>query len=925
MPTLHFTDETIRRLQARAAQTGLAIETLLQRWLDTELPAAPVAQPDYPGFDSLPVSIVLCDATSPDLPIQYVNAAFEHETGYSRAEVMGRNPRFLRGTDQDQPGLDIIRRALADGTPCEALVRNYRKDGSLFWNEIRLVPLYDPQGSLRQVVAVQYDVTGRKQAETALRRSEELLIETGMVARVGGWDLDLETDTVYWTHTTRQIHEVPDDYLPTLSDAITFFHPDDQPVIAEAVRRARQEGIAYDLELRFFTRTGKPLWVHCIGMPEMRAGVCVRLHGTFQDITERRQAQEALLQSEARLRYLLNNTPAVIFTARSGGDYAATFASENVQKITGYPPEAFTSDPTFWASKLHPEDAPIVFELMATIPVTGYSSQQYRYLCADGSYKWMRAEVQMMRDSSGEPIELIGYWLDIHQQMQAEQALRQSEARLRSLIESQTAFVVRTDMEGNYTYANHAFLERFGWMYPQAESIIGQPSLPTIIPEDHEKTVDAVIACVQQPGVPVQVILRKPSRMHRTCWTLWEFVALTGADDALDEIQCIGVDITELMEIRQQAQLQESALLATADAIVITDRDAHIEWVNPAFTRLTGYSQEEARGKNPNSLVKSGVHSEEFYKAMWDTILAGRVWFGKLVNRRKNGLLYTEEQTITPVYNNLGEISHFIAIKRDITDRERNEQFLLAHERLKAQFSKEREQNALIQQTISALSHDLRTPLAIIATSRDILSRYFDSISSEQRREKLDSIEHQLQYALELLDDTVMVVKSNLNHRILRLTPVNLAILCQVSLNEIRDTSDKRQRFIFSNTADAAEVLIDEILVSRILLNLLSNAVKYSPEGSEIRLNLSQREHWIVLVVTDQGMGISAEDMPHIFEPFYRAAAVETIGGTGLGLSIVHDCVMRHQGHIMVESQPGRGTAFTVELPLKTAPGTSAG
>ncbi|MBI3913074.1 MAG: GAF domain-containing protein [Chloroflexi bacterium] len=133
------------------------------------------------------------------------------------------------------------------------------------------------------------------------------------------------------------------------------------------------------------------------------------------------------------------------------------------------------------------------------------------------------------------------------------------------------------------------------------------------------------------------------------------------------------LDVTEQKKAEEQLRLQSAALNAAANAIIITDRDGAIEWINPAFTTLTGYSAAEAIGKNPRELVKSGKHSPEFYKDLWDTILAGKVWRGECINRRKNGSLYNEEQTITPLRDTDGEISHLIAIKQDITERKRAE------------------------------------------------------------------------------------------------------------------------------------------------------------------------------------------------------------------------------------------------------------
>ena len=505
---------------------------------------------------------------------------------------------------------------------------------------------------------------------------------------------------------------------------------------------------------------------------------------------------------------------------------------------------------------------------------------------------------------------------DIHERKLIETELRQSEARLRSLIESQTAYVIRTDIEGNYTYINDAFFKRFCWNYEKNSDLIGLSCMNTIYIDDHAKTIETVTACINAPGTAKQVILRKSNRDGSIFSTIWEFVALTNEAGEFSEMQCIGVDITELLNIRQQLQLQENALQAAANAIVIASCHGFIEWANPAFTTLTGYTFEEVKGKRTN-LLKSGVHDTAFYTTMWNTVLSGDVWQGRMVNRRKDGSQYTEEQTITPVRDMNGEITHFIAIKLDVSERVQAEQVRSEQERLRASLKKAEEFNALLRKAVSALSHDVRTPLAVIDATRETLDFYFDRLDEEKRREKLGVISKQLRYVLELLNDVTLTVKSGLSYSEFRCTAVNLPALCQLSISEIQQTSGSMHNLRFITDEHIQTAWIDETLVSRILLNLLSNAVKFSPVSGNICLELGQRDAWIVLRVTDNGLGISEADLPHIFEPFYRSNSVHSIGGTGLGLNIVKDCVDRHEGHIDVTSQVGNGTTFTIELPLK--------
>lgn len=261
-----------------------------------------------------------------------------------------------------------------------------------------------------------------------------------------------------------------------------------------------------------------------------------------------------------------------------------------------------------------------------------------------------------------------------------------------------------------------------------------------------------------------------------------------------------------------------------------------------------------------------------------------------------------------------------LVVTIDITEQKHYQASLVEQERLITRFRKEQEHNILIQRSISALSHDLRTPLSVIATSKDLLLRHFDKLTEEKRKEKLESIGRQLEFALELLDDTISMVRGTLSERAFKPSMIHLEQLCQVSAEEVGASYGVREQIHFENISDITTTYADEILLTRILLNLLSNAIKYSPNKTPIVLQLDRQADDIILRVIDNGIGIPSETLPNIFEPFYRAPDVKDINGTGLGLSIVKDCVTRHGGTIEIASEVGVGTTFTVCLPIQYPP-----
>jgi PAS domain S-box-containing protein len=233
--------------------------------------------------------------------IEYVNPAFERLTGYLQEEVLGKNPNVLSSGKQDREFYKNLWETISKGKAWKGLFHNKRKDGTLFWEEATISPVMDEKGRLSRYIAVKEDITARIESEEALRKSQELLDQTGTIAGIGGWELDLETGTLQWTAQTRRIHELPDDYQPTLESALDFYPPESRSEIERGVQRALSDGLSWDLDSPFITAKGNHLWVRAVGHAEFSEGKAIRLYGTFQDITEKHGRIERLRETNILL------------------------------------------------------------------------------------------------------------------------------------------------------------------------------------------------------------------------------------------------------------------------------------------------------------------------------------------------------------------------------------------------------------------------------------------------------------------------------------------------------------------------------------------------------------------------------------------------------------------------------------------------
>lgn len=360
-------------------------------------------------------------------------------------------------------------------------------------------------------------------------------------------------------------------------------------------------------------------------------------------------------------------------------------------------------------------------------------------------------------------------------------------------------------------------------------------------------------------------------------------------------------DVTEQKNAEEQLRLQSVALSSAPSAIVITDKDGAIQWVNPAFTRMTGYAFEEALGKNPR-ILKSGQHDQEFYRYMWETILAGKTWYGELTNRKKDGTLFMESATIAPVLDAGGQITHFIAIKQNITARK----------------ELERTRDDLMQ----AIIHDLRNPVNNILFSLEMVQRMPESEHIPAEIDSMIEISRENAWrVLGLINSILDLSRLESGNLPLILEPVVLAELVEQTIHTQTLTAQGREILILNGVGyDLPRVIVDRTLIGRVIQNLVDNAIKFTAQGTSIEISacapVDGKE--VIISVHDDGPGIPTELRGQLFQKF--STGVSQRRGSGLGLAFCRLAVEAHHGRIWVESAAGQGATFFFSLPAETAP-----
>jgi len=388
-------------------------------------------------------------------------------------------------------------------------------------------------------------------------------------------------------------------------------------------------------------------------------------------------------------------------------------------------------------------------------------------------------------------------------------------------------------------------------------------------------------------------------------------------DSSYSAVKNTSGEITHYIAIQRDASSQRHtedllrnlslAVQQSASTIVITNKDGAIEYVNPKFTDLTGYTAEEAIGQNPR-ILQSGLVPPEAYETMWKTILAGQEWRGEFCNKKKNGELYWEIGSITPIKDRDGHITHFLAVKEDIT------QLKQAQEELEAR-------NRELDAYGHTIAHDLKNPLSVILNYSEMASTLLDpqAESSEFITLYLCKIEQGVNTMTRMIDQ--MLYFSQLRDAKETADTIQVEPIARRIIERFEHGIHKNQIAVRVETPMPA-ALCNDVWVEQVFANLIGNAVKYmalkplnNTSNRAITVRGFSQGAMACYEVEDTGVGIAPGDQARLFDMFTRFhGGTET--GLGLGLSIVQRIVTKSGGQIGVRSAPGEGSTFWFTLPL---------
>jgi PAS domain S-box-containing protein len=787
------------------------------------------------------------------------------------------------------------------------------------------------------VVALQKQVEERARVEKALRQAEaryrsifENAIEGIFQTTLDGHYLGVNPALAYIYG-----YASPEELMQELKDIGGQLY----------VRAGRREefrqllhtsGVVTGFESEIYRKDGSTIWItENARAVRNEQGELLYYEGTVVDITTRRQAEEMLRRSHKELEQRVHERTAALVATNASleleiaerkrmeaalqesherftsilcslddigwsvpSDAAApSYFNPMTEKVYGRAVSEFLANPQLWLEVVHPEDRSVMDRFTTQVFSLGAYKQEYRIVRPDGSVRWLYHRARLIRDETGRVLRIDNAATDITARRHAEIQLREEEERYRQIFDNAYDLIVCFNTAGIYTSVNRSHEEILGWT---PEELIGQHYSMICTPDSVALTEERQRRFYAGEQVPPFYEVEVRHKNGSIVWLEGRTRLIRDTKGQPVELMGIYRDITTRKRTEEALQLRDRAMGATTEGITISDPslpDHPLIYANSGFERLTGYTREDVMGRNCRFL--QGVDTdpaavEEIRAALRDK----HECTVEFLNYRKDGSPFWNRLSITPVYDGAGQVSHFIGVQSDITQRKEVEQ--------------------LKNDLVSTVSHELRTPLTSLRGFAELMLKR--DFPAQKQRQFLSIIHNEAVRLTALINDFLDIQRIESGRQTYDFACTELAPLLEGAL-AVFTRGESKHSLRVAALEPGLSVYIDADRVRQVLTNLLSNAIKYSPQGGTVTVGMRREGNEVVVWVADQGMGIPCEVIPRLFSKFFRVDCKETrsINGTGLGLALVKAIIEAHNGRVWVESAVGVGSTFFFTLPLASA------
>ncbi len=628
-----------------------------------------------------------------------------------------------------------------------------------------------------------------------------------------------------------------------------------------------------------------------------------------------KKTEKALRSAQAEHRSLVDNLSELVYSA-DPETMEITYINNAISELYGFSREEWLINPTAWKNTTHPDD----IERMLTVKNNAKRKAKsgivsYRAIDKNKRVRWLEDHFSWRKNEEGLVVALDGVVYDRTEHMNVQHALKASEIKFKALYNSSSdAIMMLAPPKWFFTAGNPATIKMFV-AKDENEFVSKAPSelSPEYQPDGKpsaQKSMEMINKAMVDGFHLFDWIHKRLNGEEFPATVLLTKVTL----DKKYFLQATVRDETIRVKNEEKIRILSQSVEKSPSTIVITDLNNNIEYANPTFSEITGYTREEIIGKNPRTL-NSGETPHETFKVLWDTVLSGEKWHGEFHNKKKNGELYWESASISTIKDHEGKVIRYIKVAEDITEKKRMQESLkLAKETAETA-------NRAKSQFLANMSHELRTPLnAIIGFSEVLMKENYGELNEKQADYTNDIFESG-KHLLLLINDILDLSKVEANKLELKLTEFDLGDTIQNSTIMIKEKTLKHGITLsIEIDDDVKEILADERMIKQILYNLLSNAAKFTPDGGKIKIKAKLQDNEYLVTIEDTGIGIESKYEDRIFKVFEQLDSdmKRTQKGTGLGLALSKKLIELHGGKIWFKSEgKDKGTTFYFSIPTK--------
>jgi PAS domain S-box-containing protein len=851
-------------------------------------------------FEESPFAIALVNI---DFGFEKVNPEFCNMMGYGEDELINLTFKDITHPEYLERDLFNISLLLKDEIPIYLTEKKYlTKENNIRWGEVHVSVIRNNTGNFQYFLVMIEDITDRKRAEESVKESEEHFRNIVKSAEAAYFRINIHgiyedvNDSWLRIHKYDSRHEIIGKHFSTTQVEMNSEKADkifNELLKGKPIETGEFSRLCKDGSIGYHTYSINPV---------LKDGIITGIEGFLIDITEQKNALEELNESRERYRILIENMKeGVVYV---DNDDVVQFMNKSGSNIYGFEPEEVVGK-IGYEIMIHPDDRDIILKKNKSRIEGKSDSYELRGLKKTGETKWLRISGSPVRDKKGQVVGSIGILTDITERKLTEEALKKSEEQYRELVTQMTDGIYQSTPEGRFLSINNAMVKMFG--YDSQEEMMKidinrdlyfniedryQP-----YPPDGEEHL--LIMCLKKKdGTPIWV--------EESGWYI--------KDKNGNIIRHEGIlrDITQRKHAEDTIKTLSSALEQSPTSIIITDLKGNIEYANPKVMETTGYSYDELVGTYVGILTTSDFISGK-YEEFRNSLSSGTEWKGELQNKKKNGELFWESISVSPIRNSEGSITNYLAVMEDISEKKEKEKELI-----KAK-EKAEESEKLKSHFLANMSHELRTPMVGILGFSELL---MNDIKNEYQNDMMSKIHRsgqRLMSTLNLILDLSRIEAGKLD---MDLKEFNISESIKETIDLFEKIAQQKNLYIkYENNINDILVVQDERIIRDVLNNLINNAVKYTNKGG---INITADEitekgiRYCVISVKDTGIGIPANKLDVIFEEFRQVSEgiSRKFEGTGLGLSITKKFVEKMNGSIKVESVQDKGSVFTVKIPV---------